>query len=209
MTRLAVVIPVKSTGVKSRLSAVLSAAQRKELGMLMLEDVLAAVAGAGLSESCFVVSSDRAVLELAARHRAKGVQEEGDSGVNHAVEAGVMASRAGRVLVLPADLPLLSSADVEAVVSLADRGAEVVLSPSMAFDGTNSLIFSAEAGLRLSYDRDSFWNHLASAASAGLSAAVSARPGVMLDIDSPDDLRRLAASPSAGRAARYSRTVVL
>jgi 2-phospho-L-lactate guanylyltransferase len=199
------VIPVKSSGGKSRLAGLLSQAQREEFSKMLLEDVLDAVAGAGLVASCFVVSSDREILELAARRGARGVPEERDSGVNDAVEAGARASGAELVLVLPSDLPLMSSADVRALTALADGGLDVVVTPSVAFDGTNALLYPAGAGFQLSYDHNSFWNHLASAAGMGMSVGVSTRPGIMLDIDSPDDFRELASSGSASRAARFSR----
>ncbi|MDG6971058.1 MAG: 2-phospho-L-lactate guanylyltransferase [Nitrososphaerota archaeon] len=202
------VIPVKSSGGKSRLSGFLSQPQRDEFSRVLLEDVLDTVVEAGLAESCFVVSSDRGVLELAESRGALGVLEEGDSGVNAAVEAGARASGADTVLVLPSDLPLLTSADVGAIIGLWGGGAEVVIAPSVAFDGTNALLYPAAAGLCLSYDRNSFWNHLASAASSGLSVGVSTRPGIMLDIDSPDDFRGLASSGSDRRAARFSRRAV-
>ena len=190
------------------MSGLLSQAQREEFGRLLLEDVLATVVDAGLGGSCFVVSSDRAVLQLAGTYGARGVPEEGDSGVNAAVEAGARASGAETVLALPSDLPLLTSADVRAVIGLSHGGADVVMAPSVAFDGTNALLYPPASGLQLSYDQNSFWNHLASAATAGLSVGVSTRPGVMLDIDSPGDFRRLAASESESRAARFSRMVL-
>ncbi|MDG7026120.1 MAG: 2-phospho-L-lactate guanylyltransferase [Nitrososphaerota archaeon] len=196
---------MKSSGGKSRLAGFLSQAQRDEFSKMLLEDVLDAVAGAGLAASCFVVSSDRGILELAAKRGARGVQEEGDSGVNDAVEAGARASGAERVLVLPSDLPLMTSADVRAVIALGDEGMDAVVAPSVAFDGTNALLYPAGAGLHLSYDNNSFWNHLASAAGMGLSVGVSTRPGIMLDIDSPADFKGLASSGSASRAARFSR----
>jgi 2-phospho-L-lactate guanylyltransferase len=199
------VIPVKSSGGKSRLAGFLSQTQRDEFSKMLLEDVLDVVAGAGLAASCFVVSSDRGILELAAKRGARGVPEEGDSGVNDAVEAGARASGAERVLVLPSDLPLMTSADVRSVIALGDEGMDAVVAPSVAFDGTNALLYPAGAGLQLSYDNNSFWNHLASAAGMGLSVGVSTRPGIMLDIDSPDDFKGLASSGSAGRAARFSR----
>ena len=199
---------MKSSGGKSRLSGFLSQAQRNEFSRLLLEDVLGTVAGAGLAESCFVVSSDRSILDLAASHGALGVPEEGDSGVNDAVEAGARASGADMILVLPSDLPLLTPADVGSIITLGGGGVDVVIAPSVAFDGTNALLYPATSGLRLSYDRNSFWNHLASAASSGLSVGVSTRPGVMLDIDSPDDFRGLASSGSDRRAARFSRRIV-
>ena len=199
---------MKSSGGKSRLSGFLSQAQRDEFSRLLLEDVLGTVAEAGLAQSCFVVSSDRNILDLAASHGTLGVPEEGDSGVNDAVEAGARASGADMILVLPSDLPLLTPADVGAIIGLGAGGMDVVITPSVAFDGTNALLYPAAAGLRLSYDRNSFWNHLASAASSGLSVGVSTRPGVMLDIDSPDDFRGLASSGSERRAARFSRRVV-
>lgn len=204
----AVIVPVKSSGGKSRLSGVLTVGERKELAGLFLSAVLAALRGAGLVGTSYVVSSDEDALGLAASEGALTVRESRDSGVNEAVRAGVAASRAPELLVIPSDLPFLKPSDVRRILSLRRGGAEVVVSPSAAFDGTNSLLFPRWAGFPLSYDSDSFWNHLASAAAMGLSVGVCTAGGVMSDIDTPEDLKMLAASRSRAPSAAFARRVL-
>lgn len=201
----AVVIPVKSSGAKSRLSGVLNAAQRKEFSAILLSEVLEAVKGAGLGEECHVVSSDRDVLESAAAQGARPVSEDADAGVDEAVRRGMMASDAEEFLVLPSDLPLIGPSDLLRILELRRGGVGLVLTPSVAFDGTNALLFSRASRFPLSYDRNSFWNHLASASAMGLSVGVCTGPGVIFDVDSPADFRALVDSGHGGRAAAYAR----
>ncbi len=128
--------------------------------------------------------------------------------MNSAVTRGAKAIHLhGPVLVIPSDLPLLGADDIREVTGLRVAGMDVVISPSRGFDGTNALAFSPSSGLQLSYDNDSFWNHLASAAREGLRTAVTCRPGLMFDVDSPEDFRRLARSGQAKPAVEFARRV--
>lgn len=197
---------MKSRGAKSRLAPAVPPRVRGELNELLLENVLAAVRGAGLMGSCFVVSSDPGALEAASLAGASAVRETGDSGVNGAVEKGVRAAKGAKsALVVPCDLPLLTAEGVRHLASLWRGGLDVVISPSLAFDGTNAFLFPTGRGVPLSYDRDSFWNHLGSCAGEGLSVAVSAKEEIMLDLDTPADLERLARSGSGAPPAELAR----
>lgn len=195
MTTLAVLIPVKSSGPKSRLSEVLSLKEREELGKLLLGGVLKALKQAGLLGVSHVISSDRSVLEFAIGHGAWAIAEPRDAGVNSAVIRGI--KRAGfpdSILVLPSDLPFIRGTEVRRLLALKSAGFDMVLVPSSAFDGTNALLFRPSSGLTLSYDDNSFWNHLKAGAQNGLSIGVSSERGLMFDIDSPKDFRVLAHS---------------
>lgn len=210
MTQLAVLIPVKSSDRKSRLSGLLSESERGEFTELLLTDVLGVVRRAGLIRACHVVSSDERTWGLAERLGARVIEEPGDMGVNSAVTRGIR--RAGRpdvVLVLPSDLPLLGASEVKHLLALKASGLGVVLAPSLGFDGTNALMFSTASALSLSYDNDSFWNHLAAASRGGHSVGVCTGRGVMFDVDSPEDFRALARTgvdrPSAAFARRALR----
>jgi 2-phospho-L-lactate/phosphoenolpyruvate guanylyltransferase len=195
MRSLTILVPVKSVGVKSRLSSVLGRDQRRELARLLLSDVIEVLKRAGFLGATYVVSPDKGMLDLASMMGAHTIAEPKDAGVNSAVRRGLkMAKAKDDIMVIPADLPLLGVSDLRSLVSLRRSGPDVVISPSLAFDGTNALVFPLGAPLRLSYDRDSFWNHLASASREGLSVGVSSRPGIMFDVDSPEDLRKLAKS---------------
>jgi 2-phospho-L-lactate guanylyltransferase (CobY/MobA/RfbA family) len=95
-------------------------------------------------------------------------------------------------MVAPSDLPLLRKSEIKTAVSYRSQGVDVVISPSRAFDGTNLLLFSKSRPIDLSYDKDSFWNHVQSSAAKGLRLAVYTGPGFIFDIDSPADLADLA-----------------
>ena len=206
MIGLAVLVPVKSSGAKSRLSGVLSEGERREFASLLLKDLLAALGRAGLLESTYVISSDRGALRMAESKGANGIPEPRDEGVNSAVSRGVRAVvSADTFMVLPADLPLVGPGDVKHVLALRSEGLSAVLVPSMAFNGTNALLYSPSDGLKLSYDDDSFWNHLRSAARKGIPCAVSSPRGIVFDVDSPDDFRALAESRASGSSAAFAR----
>lgn len=207
MKGLAVVVPMKSGGAKSRLSSALPPKSRRRFSLQLLTGVLGAIEEAGLTGACYVVSSDSGALELASKSGASAVVEGGDDGVNVAVRRAVEAAGDPEaVLVLPSDLPLLRPSDVTHLVHLAEAGElDVVLAPSTAFDGTNALLFPGGRPFKLSYDDDSFWNHLAEAGRRGLSVGVCTLPGLTFDLDSYEDLRRLASSGSSRPAARFAR----
>jgi 2-phospho-L-lactate guanylyltransferase len=187
----AVVIPVKGENPKGRLSSLLDPAQRRQLQVAMLEDTLQALIKARMIGHTFVVSSDLEVLEFVQRFGATAISEPRDAGVNAAVSRGLQETATfERQLVIPADLPLLSVEDLKAGPMLAREGAEVVISPSETFDGTNMLLLTKGVELSLHYDDDSFRKHFASASARRLRVAVYYSRGVGFDVDRPGDLHR-------------------
>ena len=207
MSSFAVLIPVKSSGAKSRLAPILSLPARRELEFLLLAGVLRALSEAELLAETYVITSDPQILRLAAGSGASVVEESKDQGVNAAVEAGVRAlGRPAKVLVLPSDLPLLRASEVKHLMRLSEL-LRVVIAPSASFNGTNALLFPPNAGFALSYDRDSFWNHIRGSSRQGLSVAVSSEPGLTFDLDSPEDLRFLAKLRTRSSAAEFARRV--
>ena len=183
---------MKSSGAKSRLSSVLSRDERQELTTLLLSGVLKALRGAGLVATTHLVSSDSKMLRLATRLGAGTVREARDAGVNAAVEAGVRAlGFPAKVLVLPSDLPLLRASHLKHIIALSEL-LQVVIVPSTSFNGTNALLYAPESGMILSYDNDSFWNHIRATGRKGLSTGVVSKQGLTFDLDTPEDLRRLA-----------------
>ena len=205
MKRLAVIIPVKSAARKSRLSGLLDRKEREEFARLLLEDVLGSLAGAGLLGRTYVVSPDTRMLALAARAGAVAVRERDDAGVNSAVSLGLgFTGDASSVLVIPADLPLLKPSDLLGL-EVRSQGMDVGIAPSRAFDGTNALVFAKPLRFPLSYDNDSFWNHLSGAARGGLSVGVCTERGLAFDVDSPEDFAALAGSRSKRPSAVFAR----
>jgi len=187
--RLAVVVPVKGRDYKTRLSGRMGPQDREELSKLLLIDLLGVVAEARLLGHTFVVSSSTGMLGVARRCGAQGVREERDLGVTAAVALAVRKLPAyDDFLVLPSDLPLLIPSDVAGATRLRRRGMAVVISPSVTFNGTNLLLFSRARSIDLSYDDDSFWNHVGSAAAKRLPTAVYVKRGISTDVDTEEDV---------------------
>jgi 2-phospho-L-lactate guanylyltransferase len=174
----------------------------------MLLDVLDAIGKAGMLRRCFVISSSRSTRRLARGAGARAVEEASDSGVNSAIEAGMTDVDTEDLMVVPSDLPLLKAAEIKKALHLRSAGAEVVIAPSMDFDGTNLLLITKSKPLALSFDRDSFWNHLEAAARKRYKVAVYSARGVRFDIDTVPHVRGLAKEKSPGRAVALARELV-
>jgi 2-phospho-L-lactate guanylyltransferase len=186
-----VIVPVKGENPKGRLSPLLNPAQRRQLQIAMLEDALQTLIKARMIRQTFVVSSDPQILEFVHRFGANSISERGDAGVSAAVDRGLEATESyGRRLVIPADLPLLSVEDLKAAPMLAREGAQVVISPSETFDGTNLLLLARGVELPLHYDDDSFRKHFSEAIALRLRVAVYYSKSVGFDVDRPRDLHR-------------------
>jgi len=205
MSAPAVLVPFKGAEFKSRLSPILDEEGRKEFAYLLLTDLLQKVREAGLHQQSHVVSPDLSAKGIAAKFGASFMLEPRARGVNSAVRFGMrMLKGRDRFMVLPSDLAMVTVADIRAALEIG-RDLDLVIAPSSSFNGTNLLLFPRRMARLLSYDNNSFWNHLAAAARLGLSTAVLTKKGLVFDLDTPADARELAESKTRSRAARYLR----
>ena len=144
--RTCAIVPVKALGrAKRRLSSVLPDVARQRLVLTMLEDVLAALAGVESIDCVVVVTPDARVAALAQSRGATVVPEPGAEELNAAIGSGIAyacARGVDQVLVLPADVPLTTSAELRSLVQ--SRGAQpgVTLAPSHDGNGTNGLLLA-------------------------------------------------------------------
>jgi 2-phospho-L-lactate guanylyltransferase len=95
------------------------------------------------------------------------------------------------VLVLPADLPLISPQDVETLISKADQPPVVVIAPDRRRSGTNALLAIPPGLIEYDFGPDSFQRHLDRAEQAGVRVEVCELPSLGLDVDIPEDLEIL------------------
>ncbi|MDX1434258.1 MAG: 2-phospho-L-lactate guanylyltransferase [Gammaproteobacteria bacterium] len=203
------VLPVKDLGdAKQRLAPVLGAAERRALFRAMLEDVLGALGAVRGLGGILVVTRDADAQALARRHGARVLPEAENRGHTEASTAGARALAAQRVagmVQVPADLPLLTPADVEAVLAAHGEAPAITLAPSRDERGSNAVACSPADLLPLGFGDDSFAPHLARARALGVEPAVVRRPGLGLDIDHPQDLLDFLAAPSPTQAYAYLR----
>lgn len=202
------IVPVKKfENSKMRLSLMLSTDDRMQLSALMLDDTLSALAGAQSLEQVVVVSCDRRAEEIAAKHGAKFLHEEKESGVNSAVELAdsyCMNLGIDATVVIPQDLPLLDALDVDMVCDMAkNEGSCIVICPSLRYDGTNLLLRKPPSVIKTYYDSDSYETHIKVASKLGVLVKPFFSKRLMSDIDTPEDARQLAKEIGTGKTLEF------
>ena len=198
------IVPVKPLRrAKSRLSSVLGAEERLALSREMLNRVLEALAKVPEIERTLLVSRDSEAMALARHHGARTLSERPPIDLNQALQQATRAavgSGASAVLVVPADLPLVTADDLRELVSLAESPPVVVIAPDRRQAGTNALLSSPAGLIEYAFGPSSFDRHRALALAAGARVLVCDRPGLALDLDLPEDLG-LFRETTGGKAA--------
>ena len=195
-------IPVKSfADAKQRLSPLLNAEERRILAEAMMRDVLSRVLPAQGLDATFVVTADDRVSEIASSLGSKIIREEKERGETDAVVFALNEmKRRGieAVLVIPADLPLLLSSDIEFLLTHVSAPPSALLVPSHDCKGTNALLLSPPDVISLRFGYDSFSFHLSEVAAKGLPLQVLENERIGLDIDEPRDLQRFLSTTTEG-----------
>jgi 2-phospho-L-lactate guanylyltransferase len=193
-------VPVKALAeAKGRLAPSLGPLQRRLLTIAMFEDVVAALQAVPALEAPVVVSPDREVWHRAEAIGCRVVEEPaGGADLNAALTAaaGWLAPREAPLLVVAADLPLASAAGLERVLA---ASAPVVVVPSHDGGGTNVLAWREPASFAPRFGPDSAARHLAVPGAVRVD-----EPTLALDVDTADDLQRVAGQldPSSVTARR-------
>jgi 2-phospho-L-lactate/phosphoenolpyruvate guanylyltransferase len=190
------ILPVKSPrNAKQRLQGYLPAATREMLARLLFKQTIAALSRASGIDRVLVATSDS---EIAAHARAMGalVMEEHQQS-SHSVSADAACLRAMELgsrtaLLVPIDVPLAAPSDFEslAAAGLSNRRG-VVIVPSADGAGTNALARTPPNVIPSCFGPGSFRAHLEQAHSRGITARVLRLPGLMFDIDTPQDVTEL------------------
>jgi len=186
------IVPVKPLRWgKSRLATVLSQEERKDLNSHLLVNTLETLNLIPEIEHVLVISRDPAALSLARAHRARTVQENGAPELNVALARATIVVKnysTRGVLVVPADLPLITPEDVSAMLAMANQPPVVVLAPDRHRKGTNAMLICPVGLIEYDFGPDSFRRHCESALRAGARLEVCDLPSLALDMDLPEDL---------------------
>ena len=190
------VVPVRGLPAgKRRLAALLDVDDRNALVLAMLDDVVAALVTAESIDRVVIASRDSEARDEAARLNVGFLdQTELRLGYNRAVSFAQEAlSDAGALLIVPADVPLITPDAVDLAVSSAPDGPAVVVAPAHN-GGTNGLYLRPPDVIAPQFGPSSARAHAQSAAAAG-EAGVPFREARIdvwaFDLDTPADLQWL------------------
>lgn len=195
------IVPVKPLRRgKSRLAGILSPDERADLNSRLLSHTLETLSGIPEIEKILVVSRDQSALSIARDHGALTVQEDGAPKLNIALARATMVVKnfsTQGVLVIPADLPLLSREDIYALIEKAEDTPVVVIAPDHRKEGTNGLLISPAGLIDYEFGEDSFEKHKCRALRAGARLEICEMPSLGLDMDLPEDLQLVSERLSA------------
>jgi len=182
-------IPVKAQGQgKTRLAPALGPDERAALVGAMLDRVIGAATQASHLARVHVVSPSSSSWVLP---EAVHLLDDPGGGLNAALTAGLAWIAAGtcdRVVVIAADLPQVSPADIDLLAAVPEG--TVGIAPDRHEVGTNalSLPLPEAAGFVFHFGQDSFAAHVKEAERLGLNAQTILTAGLEKDIDVPGDL---------------------
>lgn len=178
------IIPFKPKNPKTRLSGVMSLAERETLAEMMLGDVVDAVIDGGCTPS--ILST--------APYCLTGIETIVHAGgLNEALNE-VLPKREGPTLIVMSDLPLITPANIDEMVTTKARMAMV---PGRG-GGTNAIFLHNPSGFRADFYGASFLKHLAIAEELGLSCEIIDSFRLHDDIDEVEDLVEVLILGSSG-----------
>ncbi len=176
----AIVVPYRANG-KSRLPEPV----RAELALAMLADVVTACVATAPTT---VVTDDREAAQLVEGLGAATAADPGDG--QGAAVAATLAGLDGTVLVVNADVPCAVPADLRALGAIGDAGALGVVE---AVDGTTNALALPDPGLFAAlYGPGSAVRFREHAGALGIDAVSAVVPNLADDVDTIDDLERVA-----------------
>jgi 2-phospho-L-lactate guanylyltransferase len=193
--KIAAVIPMKSLhSAKSRLSTILTAQQRKNLAMYLLDATIKELKKSNFISEIIIVSNDKAVKNYSCLNNLKFMRDS-DEGVNKAViladnyciDNGINAN-----IVIPPDLPFISAKEIDEICTISNKYHKcIIICPSKRFDGTNILFRKPPDVIKTHYDDNSYMNHLKEADKFKIPIETLDIVKLRFDLDTKEDLLEL------------------
>ena len=184
-SRTNLVIPVKGFRKgKSRLSPLLDEEGRAELMRRLTIRTIERARTAVDPSAIYLVSPDDEALGVAETAGVHAVRQR-SSGLNQALRDVCRKLAAIRTLILPADLPFLTSEDI--LIHCQAEG--IGISPDGKGIGTNALSLPSPGTIPFRFGRNSFVTHMNLAIEACIGIDVIDRPNILFDLDTPEDLK--------------------
>jgi 2-phospho-L-lactate guanylyltransferase len=192
------IVPVKPLRRgKSRLSEILSEDERSRLNHFLFTHTIDVLLQVESVSEILVVSRDSDVLTASREKGVRTVTENGTPELNNALRRASLFSNVFSnegVLIVPADLPMLTAGDVTDFIAQRTEPPVMVISPDRRRLGTNMLLIDPADLISFSFGIDSFERHCELARQKGAEVVVYENPRISLDLDVPEDYEILCSS---------------
>jgi 2-phospho-L-lactate guanylyltransferase len=199
------IVPIKTfDAAKQRLASELTPDERRGLMLAMARDVLTALSRSKRLAGVLIVSRTPEADALAQTFGTERFAESPDADLPAALaqasEYLVRRLHATGIMVVPADVPLITADEIDAVLA---EHSEVTILPDDEHVGTNGLICTPPGRIPLVFDGRSFKPHVEAAFAAGVVPKVVPSSRFALDVDTPADLRALLAREPGSQTGVY------
>ncbi len=167
---------------------------RVEVVHKLVLNTLTAISNSTRIAEIIVVSQDEGLLDVARQFRVRTIKEPGQPELNKAIDLGTksaMENQADSLMIMPIDLPLVTSKDIDDVISLSEYPSEMIIAPDRHYTGTNLLIIRPPGIVRYKFGNNSFSKHLGQAKINKMVVKVVDRKPWNLDLDLPEDFKIL------------------
>ncbi|MBU2531623.1 MAG: 2-phospho-L-lactate guanylyltransferase, partial [Alphaproteobacteria bacterium] len=133
----------------------------------------------------------------------RAIHDGAHDGHTGAVDGGrrrLAADGAEGMMTMPGDIPLVTTAEISAVLDAHQTSRGFTIVPAADKKGSNAVCCSPPLAVPLRFGEDSFYPHLAAARKAGIEPLVREHVGIATDVDTPADIQRLLRRDPEGRA---------
>ena len=173
-----------------------------------MDTVGGALARATRLAGILVNTVDPVAARLARRYGARVISDgalEGHTGAVNGMARVLLAEGRGALLTMPGDIPRVTAAEVDAVVSSCLTAPSFAIVPAHDELGSNAVLCAPPFSVPLRFGDDSYFPHLVAARRQGVEPVIVRLPGIGLDIDHPADVRAF----MAARPRMPTRTLTL
>ncbi len=189
------IIPIKSfKNSKNRLKSNLKDEDRIEFCKFMTMDVLKAVKESKNFDKIIIISKEKINLYDLNDKKFDFIEEKEEKGINEAIKLVFETYKINEmdsILVLHADIPLLTNKDLELITEKVNSSRKTaIIVPSKRKDGTNAILLKPPNLIKFQFGKNSFEKHLKNLEKIpNLSINIIENENISLDIDTFQDLK--------------------
>jgi 2-phospho-L-lactate guanylyltransferase len=171
-----------------------SEAELEELNQQLFESTFTKIQELSGIDRILVVSREEHALAQCLAHEGVALLEDDPSTLNSAIRQAqeyICHHGSGQIMILPSDLPLMTSKDLESLINLADGKRQLVIVPDHFHSGTNALLLSEPELIEPCFGSGSFRKHTRQALEKNAELVVYLNENIQWDLDTSLELYRI------------------